>query len=205
MNHDCDFQKFIAINYNFLQKNNIHRTTKKNKERVRTLLLLNLSVAYLNIGDNVSAGQMLSGVDYFSDNSSGAASKVVYYNNMFVYYLRINDIPSATQALEQMDAALQSSKLRKSDYDRYSTTYISKKHLVNMENGNYDGCEMHFSLMYNIESSILGKVSAKFTLGKIYLHDGKSIEAKQAFEYVINNGGTSYYVVKARDYLNQLA
>ena len=205
MTNDCDFHKYIATMNDLLQKNGKYNTTKRAINRTRTYLLLNLSTAFLNIGDNATVAQVLSDVNYFPNNRTGAKSKVVYYNNLCLYYLRIKDIPSAAQALEQMNTALQNGKLRPLTRERYLTFYTGKQFLLNMENGNYDGCKPYFNALYDKETSVLGKVSAKFTLGKIYLHENRTAEAKQAFEYVIANGGASYYANQAKEYLNQLA
>lgn len=103
-----------------------------------------------------------------------------------------------------MKITLTNSKLYKLDQSFLYTVYTEKLFLVNMANGNYDGVEQIMTIKFDRENSIMQKVGAKFELGKIYLHYGEIDQAKNAFEFVLNNGYNLHRVQEARMYLQQL-
>lgn len=193
MTDDCNIQEYIKIHNEFL---------RKNVRGTRTYLLLNLSSGYLNLGDHELAKNVLYSITEFSDNRAGALSKTFYLNNLFVYYLRINDSSNASICLEEMRLLLENKKLKSIDRERLLSIYNDKCVILNIENGNYDGAEQFFSSAFDKEKSCLGKVSIKYNLGKVYIHYGRLNEAKDAFEYAVKHGGDSYYVIESRRLLN---
>jgi len=158
---------------------------------------LNLSTAYI-LGGNREAGvQTLSKVTVFPNNHMGATQAFTYHNNFFTYYMYGGDIQNATNALMQMEQALQNPKLRNEDRLNFFNIYIEKQCLLKMATGMYDGAEQIFDLSYQRGQTTLAKVSAKYVLAIIYLRYGRAEDAKKAFEYVSEHGGTTYYKKKA--------
>ena len=149
------------------------------------------------------AKQLLDSINYFPDNKIGFCYKAIYYNNLCAYYLQVNEIPDAEIMLENMLSALQNEKYPKQLYDLTYNAYTEKQYSINLAKGNYSGAEEVVSIQYNREKSKLGKVVAKYKLGKIYIHFERFDEAKEAFQYVIDSGNKTYYVGKSIELLSQ--
>ncbi len=196
MVEECKIKDCI-INYNNL-------LNKNRSKDIQTFLLLNLSTGYLHLGDNNSAKQALDTICYFSRRRNGASYKICYYNNLVTYYLQKNDIESASQHIENMRNALNNPKTNKSFKELCFHLYNDKKILLNIEKGIHEGAEDVFNMTFQREKQKLGKVFAKYTLGKIYLHHNEIDKAIEAFAFVQNNGGDSYYTENAKHYLNNI-
>lgn len=75
---------------------------------------------------------------------------------------------------------------------------------LNMKKGVYNGAEEYYTGQFVRLINMLGKVSYKFELGKIYWHYQRFDEAKAAFDFVGKHGNKLYKVQEAKGYLNQL-
>ena len=192
---NCDLESFTAHCERML-KSCAKGTLKGDKSTIVTAML-NLSTAYLVSGNREAAVQVLSEMANFLNNRIEAMQVFLYHNNFFTYYLQDNDLSNAAQSLAQMEQALQSPRLLDEERNRLFNVYAEKQCLLKMANGSYDGSEQIFDLAYQRERSALAKVSAKYVLGRIYLHDGRTAEAKTAFEYVVEHGGTTIHKKKA--------
>lgn len=193
---DCNLTEYLRVYKKFFEK--------KLLTRLGQYHALNLSTGYLSIGDNENAWEMLSKITYFANNLSGAINKVCYYSNLFVYYSSVNDVQNAAKCLEEMKAALDNKKLPKARRSEYYILYKINQFSLNMANGNYDGCEKIFNAVFERDKLTLHKVFAKYTLGKVYMHDNRMEEAKEAFGYAASNGGDSIYAVKSKEFLSQI-
>ncbi|MCL2563015.1 MAG: hypothetical protein FWE08_03155 [Oscillospiraceae bacterium] len=194
--NDCDAENYVAIYEKFSQK-------RLNKV-VKTYVLLNLSAGYLAIGNSTEALRVLSAIKDFPKRKHKDMYEFVYHNNYCSYHLQTNDIPAATQSLAQMENSLQNHPLPDSVWEKYWDVYSEKRCLLHMANGNYDGSEQVFDLVYQKGESTLHRVSAKYTLAKIYLHYDRTAEAKEALEYVIEHGGTTRYKKQAIQLLEEM-
>lgn len=193
---DCNPEKAIQI-YNKLLLN------QKSKNLWNTLVL-NLSAGYLNIGNVEKAKETLSNLNEFKKNRFDANYCVIYYNLLASCYLVTKELEKAADAIEKMKTALNNKKMYKSRRTNLFWNYIEKLCLLNMENNNYDGAELIFNTKFERTSLMIEKVSAKYRLGLVYLHDNRPSEAKKAFEYVVKNGGSLYIVQKSKEQLEQL-
>ena len=198
LHDDCDVENFLALTQE-LEKRDVDKTS-------RTTVLLNLSTGYLMIGDNVTAGHLLYdiGSKRFPKTQNGARQEFVYHNNGFAYCKNANDIPGAAQALERMGSILQNRKLPKSVRGTCHDFYLKQQCILNIANGNYDGAEELFIAACENDARLIDKVAAKYTLGKIYLHQGRQAEAALAFEYVIEHGGSTIFRMRAVERLEAL-
>jgi len=202
LHNDCDLESYTDAYEAFSRKckSKIFSVSKT----VKTYVALNLSTAYINAGNYQAAGEVLAGVRYFSKNRTGVMYQFFYHNNYFVYYIRTNHIHAAEETLGRMKLLMQSKKLRKKEKETFSAIYAEKKRLLQMEKGDYSDCQQVFEKAYKEADRTIGKVSYQYTLGKIYLHDGKIAEAEAAFTYAAENGGTSVYKKQALEQLEAL-
>ena len=195
----------IAAYIEFYEKNlypKRHRLGIHNNEKLD--LTLRLSNAYLYIGDTKSAMHVLSEWMFLKRKRIPTAYEFCYHNNLFICHLLNNDLSAAEQCLIQMEQALNDPKLRKSYRQLYADAYHKKQLLFNMAKGDDTGCENAFEQAYKNSTSTLNKVAAKYTLGKIYLHQNKMDEAIETFTYAVRHGGNSRYAIEASAQLEQL-
>lgn len=197
---ECDPPKLIEI----MEK----KFGVKKGRPSRTDLLLELSTAYLNSEHKEVAKQLLDGIYYFPDNLTGVAERAVYYNNLCLYFLDMGDLASAENALNDMRASLDNPKLKPKLKNAlrtiYYTTYTEKLFLLNMAKGDYGGAEQIFTVQYYREDTMYAKVKAVFTLGRIYLHEGRTKDAESAFQYVIEHGNKLSLVQEAKQRLDDI-
>ena len=190
----CDPYEFI-IRY--------EKILKKPIGNMRTWVLLNLSSGYLTIGDLQKTIQIFDSNLEFKNNRAGILNKFIYFNNACAYCLQGYDIANAEIMLENMLESLKHEKFPKQQYDHYYNFYIEKQYAINVSKGNYTGAEEVFSIQFNREKTQLGKVAAKYNLGRVYLHLNNLEAAVVAFEYVVSNGNKTFYVGKSLEFLDQ--
>ena len=191
---ECNPIEYIAFYEKVLKK--------KNVKKIRNYILLNLSTGYHSIGNAEECKRALDTIKGFPNTRYGALNTVCFFNNLAGYYMMIKDLENAEDTLNSMKSALGNPKLAKMHYESYYHFYISKNFVLNMAKGNYSGAEEHFSIFFDKEKNLLGKVAAKYYLGKVYIHLGDSEKAVSAFEYVVQNGNLTFYTQKAREYLD---
>jgi len=196
LTNECDVDTYVAI-YEALSQRRVNQTAK-------TYALLNLAAGYLFSGKKTEALHALSRIQSFPKNANRVTYEFSYHNFYFSYHLQTNDLPAATEALAQLENLLQNQKWKKSDQNHFWTVYLEKQCLLQMAKGNYEGCEQVFDLAYKRGESTLYKVVAKYTLAKIYLHDNRNAEAKEALTYVLTHGGSSRYTKSAREQLEAI-
>lgn len=191
---ECDPPKLIEI----VEK----KSGIKKGRPLRADVMLELSTAYLNSEHKEVAKQLLDSVYYFLDNGIGAGRRVVYYNNLFLYFLDVGDLASAENVLNDMRVSLDHPKLRKEARNTYFTAYTEKLFLLNMAKGYYGGAEQIFTVEYYRADTMYAKVKAVFTLGRIYRQQGRTEDAENAFRYVIEHGNKLYLVQEAKQCLD---
>ena len=194
---DCDLGNFLGI-YQSLSK---RRANKANKAMVQ----LNLASAYINTGNDAAAGQVLYGINrkHFPKGRAGDLYEFVYHNNFFAYLLDTGDLTGAARALEQMGEIQQARELSAAK-NPFPGLYEHQQYVLNVKNGIYEGAELFFSEAAEKHEHKINRVAAKYTLGKIYLHQGRPDQAALAFEYVIEHGGSTIYRVRAAERLEAL-
>jgi len=222
--NECNPERAIIV---------INKTiSAKNPGQYRDYFLLLLSIAHLYIGNISKARETLDKIynpdqidsagnskmyihkslvtdktplntDSFPNTKVGSDNRVFYYSIRIDYFLQTDDLGSATKALNLMKNAL-NNKFIKANNDPYYFFYIENQYKINIANGDFDGAEMFFSILFDKKSSNIGKVLTKFQLGKIYLHYNKLDDAIAAFRYVIENGKNIIQVKEATQYLQQL-
>jgi len=196
MMDDCNLEEYIRICDDLL----FDQTNKK----LVTLLMLNLSTGYLNAGNRERAKKTLNSIVGFGNGIAGAIYLAIYYNNLVAYYFMIKDIENVVDSMEEFRIALDNKKLSRVYKNKLLYSYSDSKVLLNMANNIYDGAEQVFNDALLRAKHMLSKVSAKYTLGIIYLHYNRLSEATEAFEFAIKNGGTSCYVSKAKEHLEEM-
>lgn len=194
---ECDPEKCVASYKTIIKQKNL-------KKSVVTFLLLSLSNALREAGKKEEAMKLLKGINNFPNNKFGNEYKAVYFSYLFSTYIENGELENASYALDNMKNTLKSSKLSEVSRQRYYNVYIQRQSLLKIKKGNFDGAEDIFKLMFEVAKNNYERVSAKLTLGIIYLHYGKQAEAKEAFEFVVSNGNKLSKVDEAKGYLETI-
>ena len=196
LTQECNPPKYI----------NIMETAMKGKRigAYKTGVLLNLSTAYLNLEHKDAAKLILDTIgSRFPNTRLGAVNSVCYYHNMFYFYLYKNDLQKAEDALHAMKLCsenIKAKKFRKSNDMAYTYNLCR----LNMAKGQYEGSEQIIQDIFDRAKGMYAIVTYKLLLGQIYQHEGRTDEAKAAFEYVIEHGNKLYKVQEAKQCLQQL-
>lgn len=204
MNEECKVRECVGILENMYQTN---FSESESVKEVRVELLLNLVSGYLNCGEHEAAKRTLDRIgnaDKFPNTQAGAFSRASYYNTAFMYYLRVNELAAAADMLDKMDTALEHPKISVANRAALYRLLCDKQIVLQMKNGNYDEAKETFEAAFERTGFRLGKVSARLTLGEIYLHEGQRNEAEKALKYVVKNGGDSYYAEQAKQLLAEM-
>jgi len=192
----CNVEEYIRICNKIL----VNQTDK----RLRTVFMLYLAAGYINIGNTELAEKMLNSINGFDNSKLGARNLVTYYGNLVAYYFQIKDIENVVDSMKEFKAALDNKKLSQAHRNKLKYSYSDSECLLNMANNIYDGAEQVFNDALSREKHMLGKVSVKYTLGLIYLHDNRPSEASEAFEFAAKNGGNSLFNKRAKEQLEKL-
>ena len=197
LNKDCDPQASIDA---------FNKKLKRTSERMRQYVLLQLGVSHIGLGDLLMARQALNMAFScgFSSTRQGAQNQLQYHQLMCSLFIELHDIENAEKSFADMKAATQNSTLNAAIQNRCLGWCTTQQFRINMEKGIYDCAEQFFRNAFDVASFPLQRVETQFTLGRIYLHFGRTEEAEAAFDYVIANGNKLSDVAEAQRLLAQI-
>ncbi len=112
---------------------------------------------------------------------------LTYHNSLLSAYLDMKDLRSAAQQLALYEKALVHLKHGKAR-DRMTRSGKIMACALRMAHGDFGGAEDVFLEALKHAEHTYARVSARFALGKIYAHAGQTDKARDAFEYVADNG-----------------
>lgn len=159
---------------------------------------INLSAAYLDLGEAEKGLELLLSVpEKFMNNASGVSYKITYYNNLAATYLQLHDVEHTEQMLAQVREVLEHPKLLKSTREALEKAYQTKKVLVAMQQGNYEGAEAFFLEYLEQETPKLIQVYNHYYLAEVYRHLGNKEREQECLTFVADNGGDSIYAQEA--------
>lgn len=194
---ECRVEDFKNVWEGF-QKQNPFFLFKQGRYNYDQAIKLNLSTAYLDLGNPEKGLELLQSMPVvFVNNASGATYKITYYNNLVALYLRLHDVEQTETMLEQMKECLEHSKFLKSNRKMFERAYQIKKVLLAMEQGNYEGAEGFFQENLKREGPKLTKVYNHYYLAEVYHHFGNEEGERNCLAFVADNGGDSIYAREA--------
>lgn len=193
MTEECDPYKFIEQILPLAQR--------KNRQYAKTLLLTNLAAGYINAGDMVQAKTVLSDIAKIGTNNPVLRANIC--NLWTVVFLNENNISNIPTALADL---LKYSNQIKQKNLKYTVLccYNSLTALYNLLSGKTDGAEQIFKLQFENSTHLLDKNISHYNLALLYIKQNRIEEAKQALQYVTENGNKLYIATKAKEKLTQL-
>ena len=161
---------------------------------------LNASLAYSYLGDLEQMKSRLTLLENMNVKKN-KIHHVIYLSRWVSYYMAVFDFDKANDILFDMERLLATKKYSKEVYDHMDRFIKREKAVMEFEQGNGEAFKC-INDLYEISPTLLAKVTIKFHLGRIHLHESRFDEAKEAFEYVIRHGGDTYYVNEAKEFLS---
>ena len=193
MTEECDPYKFIEQILPLAQR--------KNRQYAKTLLLTNLAAGYINADDMVQAKTVLSDIAKIGTNNPILRANIC--NLWVVIFLNENNISNIPSALADL---LKYSNQIKQKNLKYTVLclYNSLTALYNLLLGKTNGAEQVFKLQLENSTHLLDKNISHYNLALLYIKQNRIEEAKQALQYVDENGNKLYIATIARKKLAEL-
>ena len=187
--NDCDLESFVEIFEKF--------ASKRQYKSIRNYVFLCLALGYLALGKDTKLLLTLKKVGKIPNNRARLMNQFGYHQILCSYGLRVGDIPVAEAALNDMQQILSHPKWKEEQKKPYANAFAAMQCLIRMEQGDFDDCEIVFLQAAECAKDTWAQVVAKFSLGRIYLHENRIEVAAEAFSYVALYGGTSIYQKRA--------
>lgn len=165
----------------------------------KMFLPLNLAAGYLALGDADTALFYLQSiaVDEERLQKKKIALAIPYYNNYTLAYIMKQDDKAAYEMLARMRRQLDIVKLKPLAKQQFESNYQLKRVRLNMRQGNYAGVEEYCIVLLQNSKMLFQQVVVCDILRDVYLHEGRWQEAQKCKEFILENGGDTYYVAKA--------
>lgn len=197
---DCNAKKYIE-KYEKLYK-------KNPQKQYDTFFRISLSTGYINLGQFEKALELLEKVKLnFKNDKKGTYIKIAYYNNLASIYLQLNNLEKTTEMIDKMKETIDNSKLDKVKLEEIELLYETRKIELELTKektlNNLDSAkDFYLKLLQNANKNNK-KVNYNYKLSEIYKELGDKQKEEESINYVIENGGDTYYVQKAKELMNK--
>lgn len=175
--------------------------SQRQKEKTRILLKANYSTALLEAGRIDEAEGLLKEIDNLPTNMNGSQTRFIKRNNLFICNLRRGDAERMQYYLDGMRNALQTPEFEKPKNQNlrrmYNAVVMNKIYLMQVRLGNCEGARSYFENQFELSAMPLDRVAVKYVLGQVYQMEGDAEKSQEAYTYVVQNGGTTWYAQQA--------
>lgn len=146
---------------------------------------------------------LLEAVPFNINNIRDIQITMVSLNNSLLCYVMLGETEKAEECMEKL-SVLVSGKVMQKDSSRAflenTEKWISaKRHVLNIEHGSFGGEQAFFENMKEKSESNIEKVHNSHYLSKIHMHDKNYEKALECVNFIIEKGGTSFYVGLAKE------
>ncbi|MCL2885028.1 MAG: hypothetical protein FWF49_06050 [Oscillospiraceae bacterium] len=127
--------------------------------------------------------------------------KLSYYGCRVLFFLRVKDIAKAAAAMTEYGAFVDmyvTDTNKKWYYDDNYRDYYNKYSLLT---GKLDGLEDYYNRNFDTAKDTMGRVLAKYNLAEVYMKSNEREKAKEALQFVADNGNATVYAREARELL----
>jgi tetratricopeptide (TPR) repeat protein len=192
---ECNPEKYVELSSVRLKNAN-----KLGKQ----LLLMNISAGLIEGGKLDEAKNVLDQIGEFPNTNNGNVCRFCLYNNLFDIHIKYKNYELAQELLDKMNVTI---KALKNSYmvDKLRNIYIQTIFILSIAQGKCENAEPIFIQKFNSAKNNREKVATKYVLGRIYILSAELDKAKDAFNYVINNGNKLHIVELAKHNLNELS
>ncbi len=166
---------------------------------------MNLFAGYSDIGDKERAREMFSSIQpQFKKNAQGVFQAAIYYLNLYMLQLWDRDFEKAGEALDTAKNYLDNPLLLPQQRMVLISNYMNKRIELSYKQGDFNGVEVYYRVVYDAANIPLEKVSAAYGLAEICIHNEADEKAKEYLTFILENGGDTYYVNRAKEMLEQI-
>lgn len=194
----CDPEPFIKI-----YKDHISHFDRSSNERHYLYCMLNLSSGLIAAGRYDDAREVLDKCKPSNNDRYAKLSDISRIHNLCYSCIKQGRTDEAENFLDELIKSM--AELSEEDRQKYQDYLKSVQNGINVAKGIFDNAENSYNEAYDEAANNYGKASAKFGLGKVYLHFGDTTRAKEAFEYVVEYGNKLHIAEEAKEYLKQIA
>ncbi len=173
----------------------------RQRETVRTNLLLGLSAALTYAGQPEEALRLLAELPDAPDSLHGASVHFVKEYRLFGCYSQAGNIEMAEKCIANMRNVLNGPILSSPGVgaarDQYSDRLLTAVYTHRLDTGALAGTELYFQSLFDAAPSRLEKVFAQFRLACIFDQMGDAARTRAALDYVRQNGGSTWLAAQA--------
>jgi tetratricopeptide (TPR) repeat protein len=125
--------------------------------------------------------------------------KLLYQHDLCSVYLSLGDAGKASRHFGQFEGIFNTLNQRgKRAWETRRGCLLCR---LDIAKGVYDGAEIVFTDAYDSAETSFDCVNAMYFLGQVYQHNGDTVRAKEAFEYVIEHGSKLYIAEESKERL----
>ncbi len=198
---NCEMNKYIASYEEILNKNQRANFFNRNG---RQIVLLNLILGYLDIGNLDKAEQLLFGeASYIPEQTSPKTLnyRILYCRYVVTYYMERGDLEKAEQNLVTFRELVQKIPTDR-PYQQGLQAHQGLKIDLELERGNLWEAEPYYTRLAEAKRpSRLTAVLTYMGLAKIYWWKQEQDNLEEAVRFVEENAGETWYGLKAKQLL----
>lgn len=201
LNMECEAEEYLLTINNMLKY-------LKTPKSIRNWILQNKTVGLSAIGDFDGAINILNQIEL-----KNIVQKTLYYNNMASYYISkflFQDkeetfIELAEENLNQLLNIIDDKKINEKNRENLKKSYKSNKIFLNICKQKYESCIKEIDELLLSEQTPRGKSFLEFEEGYCYYMTNHKQQAKEHFQYVIDNGKEIYIAQQAKRYMEKIS
>ncbi len=198
------YKKIVDLNNNckiaeYLDRNSV-LLSKATDKAVRDVLIVNMVVGCINIGDFERADRLIKSLEpNFKNTANGNYSAAVYYSHLCQYYISVHEFEKARSTLDTLKIYINDRKLTQLHKNDLEKRFTANSFSLDIAKGEFSGAEKYYIHRKGIENILISKVTSSYHLAKIYLNTDRAHLALPELEYIIQNGGDTYYKKWAKE------
>ncbi len=193
LNTECDPIKYLNMYYPL--------TKSYTNKRTKQLVLLNLASGYIAVGDYQQARNVLASIDL---TKCKPAEKIVFHSHITIINIYEGNFAEAEKALDYVTMLIGTSKIPSIHIEILNKARNLYAASIKIENGYFDEVEQTLLGIIATSENLYQKLSAKYTLAKLYIKQNRLNEAINEMTFVAENGNTLAIAQKAREFLSTL-
>lgn len=193
--YQCKVGKFIEVSeelYKYIEK----KPKIFSVRQAKISLISSVVVGYINIGDSQLAKTTLHNIPELKKSEDIFKFHILAYWS--AYYINIDDLKNAEKYFAEMTDFFVKPSIPNLCRDIYEITKIT----LSIAKKDFEGVEDALKNHLEKSKNLLEEVGYVYELGNVYLYENRLDEAKEAFQFVIENGGDTYLVKKSKDFLD---
>lgn len=186
---------------------NSYEVLSENCSKKNNYILSNLAVGYIKLGDFERAYALLKLVDIKPTNNIAILTGIFfYYNNLFLTCAELDKLEEANQNLLKMLEIINLKLVRNNVYyyNTFLRYYRSCSLVYKAKTGEYDANEVIYETLLETEAKLIEKVCWHFGAAEITFKKGDFAKASNHYKFVAENGGDTYYCIKAKERLAEI-